>query len=258
MSYDEQMPGTLQQIMDEYLSGSHSTAWAKLAGVHLSQIDAGGAECVYRFVRGVIRNIAEDIYALHDRLTHAGFAFDAKENAIVPAGNGTLRALDRVEEEIGAVPLILRCFFEVFDSVNFLQTVEQSCERGSEFHRFRLYGSLIVANPEHAVRRWQEANDDSNDPETLKSLGRTTPYFVERFVETGPLLSSGEPVGFQVPTDVVDCEYYRNLVTGEPVLFVEELRKCIHYSGCRGMEGLSATDPMRLRAIELAEGLGDF
>jgi len=248
----------IDAIIHEYSSGSHSSAWAKLASVRLSELSAGESAQFVEFVHGIMNVIGDNIRTLHGRLKAEGYAFLFGDNAVVPSSSATLESLARVESEIGKVPLLLRCFYEVFESVNFLQDASQAVDPQSKFPHFGMYCNLILAAPSYSLERWKKTNELAVDPEYLAVLGRTEPLPVDRRVETGPVFSSGETAGFFVPSDVVDSEYHPDLVTRKPVLFLDELRKAIRFAGFGNFAGLPEDDPKRILAIELSREIQPF
>ncbi|MCA9094664.1 MAG: hypothetical protein KDA68_14350, partial [Planctomycetaceae bacterium] len=105
----------MDEFIHRYSLGDHCSSWADLSGIKISELNPDGQRKLTDFARGVMRILASDIHSLFKRLKEEGFLFRDEENATVPSSPKTLELLDFAEAEIGKVPLILRCFYEVFD-----------------------------------------------------------------------------------------------------------------------------------------------
>jgi len=190
--------GMIDEFIHRYSLGDHRSSWADLSRVKISELDPDEQRRLTDFARGVMKTLVSNIYALSKSLKSEGFKFRDEENAIIPSSPKTLELLDLAEAEIGKVPLILRCFYEVFDDVCFVQDFKQYHDQQSRFFHFGVCSTLVVHSPKHAMDRWEYTNSYWQRKNASMDLTVEEPYQVERFFETGLDYSGSEPDGIRV------------------------------------------------------------
>jgi hypothetical protein len=141
--------------------------------------------------------------------------------------------VQRIEHEMGVLPLSMRAWYELFDSVNFTQQESQRFAPGtSPVCGLGENTLLIVNSPHEALEGWLSSVREFWDPSeaTLRfweSVGGK-PQEPEMFFRTGGDNTSGDPMGIILPEPRAD-----GLVDDgcRDVAFVALIRRCFQWGG---------------------------
>jgi len=174
----------------------------------------------------VVDRSFNNLCVLRNRLTDLGYLFQHPEDALVEASSRDVAAIDYVESQMGALPLVVRKWYERIKSVDFSQQEKQMfCNDGSlcvPVSGLGLHTPLVFLSlPQCLLLRdniCKQAVRVGDDPSHFK-----------RFLPLGTWASNSNPKGFLLPCKAFDAEFYNDGSGG--VCFVEELRMAFKWGG---------------------------
>lgn len=109
----------MTNFLERYRNGEHEQVWGEMLGYG----DYIRQEPVFSDALAVAREtmsrVRANIEQLHARLHEMGYQFRHPESAFVPAGSDARQHLDELEHLAGTLPLSLRTWYELIDTVDF-------------------------------------------------------------------------------------------------------------------------------------------
>ncbi|MHB1426668.1 MAG: hypothetical protein ACYC3I_26200 [Gemmataceae bacterium] len=178
------------------------------------------------------------------RLRDLGYLFEHSEDALVEVTPSDLSALEVVESDTGALPIVVRKWYERIKSVDFTQQEAQLfSKQGSPCGPVSGLGLHIplvfLSIPKCLLLQEQlckQAVGFGDDPSKFKN-----------FLPLGGWGSNSDPKGFWLPCKSFDTKFYNE--GGGGVYFVEELRTAFKWGGFpfwrRLLTGKKQAQPLR-------------
>ncbi len=180
----------------------------------------------------MMQRARHNINLLVPRLQHLGYRFVAPERVWIPPDPATLGALDDLERDYGPMPLVLRVWFEVVGSVNFMGAHPRLSSNadldwgGSE----QIDGDPLVVESlfltELGPRPYMKAGDDE-----VYEFG-FAPDVAFKAHESG-----GGPVSLLVPNLAFDGPLIDPGERWTGTFFVHHLQTCFEWGGFPGLRG---------------------
>ena len=206
--------------------------WAEL----VSRGAAIRVEPLYSQARAVadamMQRARHNVDLLVPRLQQLGYRFVDPERVWNPPNPATLRALDDLEREHGSVPLVLRVWFEVVGSVNFMGAHPRLSSNadldwgGSE----RIDGDPLVVDSLFLTELGAEPYADAGDDE-VDQLG-FAPDVAFKAHESG-----GGSVSLLVPNPAFDGPLIDPGERWTGTFFIHHLQTCFEWGGFPGLRG---------------------
>jgi hypothetical protein len=250
-----------QRFLERYLAGEHVPVWREL-------IELGGNVCneplrseALRVCEEIVRRARFNLRTLHARLLDLGYVFEDPSNSLVHAGPDAGVEIDKIEQELGALPLIARVWYRTFGSVNFCQAEHERMFKYTGDMRpphgpdiFGLGSSCVLFFHSLDGCRAERQRMDAEREESLRQMdAETKEYFREmaaqldeerrqneeepvksrQFLPLGGSASNCEPKGFELPCVGVDGVIYDDDIGDgtSGTYFLDELREAFHWGG---------------------------
>lgn len=222
---------TKDSYLERYQAGEYICVWQEL-------IDLGDKACqeplyseVLKICQEIIKRVRFNLYTLHTRLLELGYEFD--KPALVDATPSNLVKIEKIEKELGTLPLIAKVWYSTFASVNFCQSsrqlycggVDRPLESPDIFglgsHPTLLFQNLDNAQEEFLEMVAEHEKASENESNIAKEF--------HSFLPLGGYASNCAPKGFSLPEYGVDAVIYND--GGGDTYFVEELRGAFQWGG---------------------------
>ena len=209
------------RYLDRYLAGQYEQVWTELLGVGgRLRYDADVWAEARLVAEETMRRVRDNVERLRDALPAVGYRFRNPEQVLVSPAPGISADLDRLEAEVGALPLAFRVFCEV------VGTVDLSGEHPRWPHE--LLDPLIV---DASVDYYLETRADMIEQGVL---GPDEPFDLDFAPDDlhKADISGGPPYAVRVPDASID-----SLVLWEvhQTTFVNYLRTVMRLGGMGGM-----------------------
>jgi hypothetical protein len=228
--------GVLEMLLyyQRYKSGEYAKVWRELLNLVVTDLNAA----VFSDVLGVARELVDRAYSnlslLYLRLHELGYKFASPDEALAEATDESRKGIETIENILGALPLVVKVWYERMASVNFSQAESQL--EGYE-HEMRETPDIIGLgrNPvfvflsldkvillrEQLLEEYEELNilDDKGSEQND----------VQQFAPLGGWASNCEPKGFWLPNSRIDDVFY-NDGSGD-VFFADEIRVAFKCGG---------------------------
>jgi hypothetical protein len=220
MKREEQMT----QYFRRYFAGEREAVWDELVNQGPDVRAGGVASEAASVCREVIDRCYKNLVILRDRLDQLGYRFQNPHNCLVEATRDDMAILNRIEKQMGLLPMIARFWYERFRSVDFEQDPAQMRgENGpDQVAGLGFSQTLTFLSLENCLKVRDtiviEAKLDNED----------TSYFAH-FLPTGGTASNCDPKGFKLPNPAIDGVLY-NAGFGD-VLFLDDLREAFFSGG---------------------------
>jgi hypothetical protein len=211
--------------IDRYLEGDRVRVWAEMTGMGPS-IRSTDWEDAVAVARETMRRARANVEALVEQLPIAGFEFEnVPARLFRPSPRAAPQELDRLEAQIGLLPLALRCWFEEVGQVNLVGR--------NPTWNYDLTDPLVVDAPtdyiESEYQVWLEDRGSEWDQGPFRL--EIAPDFLHK-----ANISGGSPYAMEMPNEGVD-----GLVLWEPhqTTFVNYLRIAFSWAGLPGWDPAS-------------------
>lgn len=243
-------------MRSRYLAGECEEIWREFK--NLGEIgDRSIKDEALAIARETMKRVRCNFNTIANNLIKLGFEFEEPEKVLIPAKPNASEYLDEFEQRWGILPLSVRAWYELIDSVklspfkklskNSLQFLDSEsvilefsyyCDRDNifdavcdvdevrwypqEIHFFSLEEILArgIKADEEFKQEWEEGKVDELTRNYYLTKGLDpikTPLPVE-FLSVGMCASNNEPMGFSVGHSTMDCEL------GDEIDFVDYLR----------------------------------
>lgn len=232
-----------KRLLERYVAGEHAAVWQDLVAlgdaVRKRLVRAEAVAVAKETMRRVRANLLTIVQRMRDR----GFDFDEPDKAFVPASPDAVHRLDEFEHQWGILPLSVRAWYEVIDSINLhasqlIPAKAKSSRKG--VLRWHLYGLVFHSLQDSlagALQSWERFRDvwpemTDWEKETHLKYGGIDPTQSPTtvcFLRTGMSANNCEAMGFPVGGLGADGVMFND--GGGDRYFVEFLRTELLWSG---------------------------
>lgn len=178
----------------------------------------------------IVSRAHHNLLLLRDRLAAAAYRFEFPDEVLVEATEADRAAVTDLEQSMGALPLVVRTWYQRIASVNFRQHPDQLRYR-EDVHTdsaelavvgLGLHVPLVFLRIGRCLELRRKIMDDY-------TTSGEQPTGFDRFFTTGDVASNCEPKGLVLASQQVDGTLYND--GGGNVCFVDELRKAFALGG---------------------------
>jgi hypothetical protein len=173
-----------------------------------------------------IRNLS----LIHTRLTELGYHFADESAAFVVNDPSARKTVERFEDVMGQMPMLISVWYSRISSVNFEQSSTQLFDNSSDLGGLGWHAELVFQSLHAAHTQWNEyAEDVKRDHKHYVKQGVQLDSTVIPTLFTGGCASNCDAKGIELPCRKFDAVLYND--GGGDVLTVHEIRKSFAHAG---------------------------
>ena len=226
-------------LFERYISGERREVWHYIVENVPADENHPEFEDALRVTDEIVGRAWTCLQAIYGRLVQLDYRFAHPEKALKKASTDTNVAIDALEYEVGQVPMILRRWYRVIESVDFSQQEDQiRLPRGAivpkEAPPTRVHGlgcnnSLIIRSPREVLSFAEETREEVLASNSDREDAGYPLEEVRPFVPLGGVGTNNALTGFFVPACTFDAS-----IQEEPApqgYLVDTLRESLRYGG---------------------------
>jgi hypothetical protein len=132
-------------LVARYEAGHHDAVWKKLRDLGAGVRHGEALEEATAVARQTIKRFADDLDTIVERLRKSGYVLASPESAVRRAAPDAAKKIAALEKRLGGpLPLALRAFYEVFDSIDLREETEPGTAWDSPFLELGRSDPLVI------------------------------------------------------------------------------------------------------------------
>jgi hypothetical protein len=217
------------------MNGESEQVWHEIASMETDEISKRILSDIEDVAKEFVSRSLANLRTLQHKLLDLGYKFKHPDVILVESDTRTAASVSSLEEKFGNLPLVLRHWYDVIDSVDFSQTDDQlNAAEYVDESQPSLFGLgfnsvLYFLSVDRSLDMATAIEDDSNYSDFESDHQSDTPQQNGSFFPMGGWASNNEPKGFWLPSKRVDDVFYNP--GGGDILFTDELRRAFNCGG---------------------------
>jgi hypothetical protein len=214
---------------ERYLRGDRVSVWRELIELGSRAFSPDVFPQALQVASEIVDRSVRNLRVLKDRLLAAGYRFADPASVLVEADDRDRAWIATVERELGAMPLVLKIWYERLACVDFGQADDQLFSKSvnEPLAGLGINTVLVVRRLPECLQKSREfAAEAKRDRE---QTGEPDDRADEPFLPLGDYASNCDAKGFVLPCRAVDGNYYND--GGGPIGFVQDMRGAFDRGG---------------------------